>query len=203
MLTSTSPHTWERLRRFVDRPRVSEHCDLCGRELPEEHEHVMDPGERRVVCSCGPCAVLFSATSGAGRRRVPRRVRVLADFRLTDAQWDALGLPINLAFFVHSSPQGRVIACYPSPAGATESLLSLESWEDILRENPVVGTMEPDVEALLVNRVGHAEPEYFLAPIDQCYRLVGLIRMHWTGLSGGPDVWRQIAGFFANLRQRA
>ena len=61
--------------------------------------------------------------------------------------------------------------------------------------------MEPDVEALLINRVGPAR-EYFLAPIDECYRLVGLIRLHWRGLSGGTEVWKEIQGFFAGSEEQ-
>ena len=48
---------------------------------------------------------------------------------------------------------------------------------------PGAGNMEDDVEALLVNRIGHARgfsnPEYYLAPIDECFKLVGLIRSRW------------------------
>ena len=91
---------------------------------------------------------------------------------------------------------------YPSPAGATETLLSLESWTAIVAQNRALQTMESDVEAFLVNRVGNAS-EYFVVPIDECYRLVGLIRMHWKGLSGGADVWREISGFFASLKTRS
>jgi hypothetical protein len=90
---------------------------------------------------------------------------------------------------------------YPSPAGATESLLNLESWDDIASQSRVLQAMQPDVEALLINRVGPAR-EYFLAPIDECYRLVGLIRLHWKGLSGGTEVWKEIQGFFNNLKSR-
>ena len=34
--------------------------------------------------------------------------------------------------------------------------------------------------------------QYYIVPIDECYRLVGLIRMHWRGLSGGTEVWKEI-----------
>ena len=103
-------------------------------------------------CACGACAVLFSGQAGTRFKRVPRRVRGLNDFRLTEAQWEGLRLPIDLAFFFDSTPHGRTIACYPSPAGATESLLDLETWDEIRRENPVLESLAPDVEALLVNR---------------------------------------------------
>jgi hypothetical protein len=45
--------------------------------------------------------------------------------------------------------------------------------------------------------------DQYLAPIDECYRLVGLIRMHWKGLSGGREVWEHLGRFFADLNRRA
>jgi hypothetical protein len=110
-------------------------------------------------------------------------------------------IPISLAFFSNSTPAGRVVALYPGPAGAAESMLRLDAWDEIAAANPQLRTMEPDVEALLVNRVGSAR-EYFIAPIDECYKLVGLIRIHWRGLSGGALVWGEISKFFDQLRQR-
>jgi len=96
---------------------------------------------------------------------------------------------------------------YPSPAGATESLLSLESWNEIATVNPELQQMEPDVEALLANRIGHArgftEAEYYLLPIDQCFKLVGLIRSQWRGFSGGTEVWQEIGNYFAELKRTA
>jgi len=138
---------------------------------------------------------------------VPRRFHVLPDFHLTDAEWNGLMVPINMAFFFINSVERRVVAMYPSPAGATESLLALESWNQIAARNPVLDGMESDVEALLVNRLGYARgysaPEYYLLPIDECYKLVGLIRAHWKGLSGGTEVWQQIGEFFKNLKTRS
>ncbi len=116
-------------------------------------------------------------------------------------------VPISMAFFFRSTPDARVVAFYPSPAGAIESLLPLETWKDIEAANPIVTEMEADVEALLVNRVGHARgftaPEYYLLPIDECYKLVGLIRASWRGLSGGAEVWQEIARFFDEVKNRA
>ncbi len=62
--------------------------------------------------------------------------------------------------------------------------------------------LEPDVEALLVNRVGQAR-EFFRVPIDECYRLVGIIRSNWRGLSGGAEVWTAIEAFRAGLKARS
>jgi hypothetical protein len=59
-----------------------------------------------------------------------------------------------MAFLFHSTPERRPVALYPGPAGATESLLSLDAWEQLVASNPALADLEPDVEALLVNRIG-------------------------------------------------
>ncbi len=195
------------LRRLVRRPTTLERCEMCGRDLAAEHEHLLEPITRKLLCACAACAVLFHGQSGAKFKRVPLRVLFLRDFELTDAQWDSLMVPIEMAFFFKSTPQRRVVALYPSPAGPTESLLSLDTWAEIEAMNPVLGEMEADVTALLVNRVGHVRgampAEHYLVPIDECYRLVGLIRRHWRGLSGGTEVWREIGVFFAVLKKKS
>lgn len=191
------------LRRFV-RPRTValERCDLCSAELPSEHQHLFEPPTRQLLCSCDACSILFSGQTETRYRRVPRRVRYLADFRLTDAQWESLLIPIGMAFFFHSSPAGKTVALYPSPAGATESLLDLSAWAAVVADNPVLKSLEPDTEALLVNRVRGAA-DYYLAPIDECFKLVGLIRARWRGLSGGTEVWQEIEEFFAGLKGKS
>jgi hypothetical protein len=198
------PAAFDALRRFTLPRAPVERCDLCGLAVGAGHDHLFEPATRRLVCACGACAVLFSGQADTRFKRVPRRVRALNDFRLSEAQWEGLRLPIDLAFFFDSTPHGKTIACYPSPAGATESLLDLETWDEIRRDNPVLESLEADVEALLVNRVRRggagAAPAHFLVPIDQCFRLVGLIRAHWRGFTGGSVVWEEIDRFFADLR---
>jgi hypothetical protein len=190
------------LRRYL-RPRAArERCDLCSVELADDHPHLVELASRRLCCACEPCAILFGSPAAPKYRRVPRGVRFLSDFRLTDMQWEGLNLPINLAFFVVSSTAGRVVALYPSPAGATEALPPPDAWEALTEDNPALRELEPDVEALLVNRLG-PEPEHYLVGIDQCYALVGLVRTHWRGLSGGTAVWAEVGRFFADLRGRA
>ena len=189
------------LRRFA-RPRaVRERCELCDAELAADHSHLVEPASRNLVCACEACAILFSGQAGTKFRRVPRRVRFLPDFRMADEAWEGLQLPINLAFFLHSTPAGRVVALYPSPAGATESLVSPESWQALVEENPVLRDLEPDAEALLVNRIGEAR-ECYRVGVDECYKLVGLIRTHWRGLSGGQAAWDEIGRFFVDLKRR-
>ncbi len=198
----TQQHSFTALRNLI-RPRdPRERCELCGAGLSSEHQHLMDPAPRKLVCACDACALLFLAGPETRLKRVPRRVRLLKNFKITDAEWDALLIPIGMAFFFESSVEGRVLALYPSPAGATESLLPLDAWNDIAHNNPEIAGMQRDVEALLVNRLDPASAKYFLAPIDKCYELVGLIRTHWRGLSGGTEVWKEIRRFFDELSER-
>ena len=195
------------LRKFA-RPRLpAERCELCSGVLAPEHPHLLELAARQIVCACDACSTLFDGMQGGKYRRVSRRTFVLADFHIHDRQWEDLLIPINMAFFFYSSVHGRMVTLYPSPAGAVESLLPLDAWANIVRGNSVLNKLEPDIEALLVNRVGAAHAsspaEYYFAPIDDCYRLVGLIRTHWKGLSGGNEVWTETAQFFSALRARA
>lgn len=196
------------LRRFARPRKLVERCDFCSAELGGDHQHLIELEKRRLVCVCGACAILFGNQGETVYRRVPRRILYLPGFRLTDAQWEGLLIPIQLAFFFHSSETSRIVALYPSPAGPTESSLDLAMWDEIARENPVLRLMAPDVEGLLVNRTGGAKrlggaPEYFIAPIDECFKLAGLIRTNWRGLSGGEEAWKEIGRFFADLKSRA
>ncbi len=203
---SSTPPSGQRpfaaLRELARRKAPTERCELCSTGLVSEHAHLVEPASRRLFCCCDACAVLFSGREGARYRRVPRDVQSLPGFRLSDARWESLHLPINLAFFFHCSPVGKVVALYPSPAGAVESLLPLEAWHELEEDNPILRQLEPDVEALLVNRVSRAQ-EYYRAPIDACYKLVGLIRSDWRGLSGGVEVWQTIGRFFVGLKERS
>jgi len=189
------------LRRFArSRPEV-ERCELCGAALGGDHPHLLNRKSRQIACSCDACAILFCGQDGAKYLRVPRRLLKLRGFRFTDMEWDALMLPINLAFFLRQ-PSGETNVLYPSPAGVMESLIQLPSWNELFGGDVALSAVEPEVEALLVNRIGK-QAEYFVVPIDAGYRLVGLIRTKWRGLSGGPEVWESIAEFFASLERRA
>jgi hypothetical protein len=197
---------FQALREMVRQAPPRELCDLCAVPVRPAHQHLLERTSRALVCACDACAILFSA-SDTKFRRVPRRIRLIRDFHLPDALWEDLAVPINMAYFYHEGVAGRAKASYPSPAGAVESLLPLDAWCDLVAANPILGTVEPDVEALLANRLGvisgSAEMEYFVLPIDECYKLVGLIRTHWRGLSGGTEAWKELKHFLTALRERA
>ncbi len=181
-----------------------ERCEMCAEPIAEWHGHVVDVEGRGLMCTCRPCSLLFATKGAAGGRyrAVPERYRYAAAVPLAEATWDSIGIPVAMAFFFHNTALGHAVAFYPSPAGATESLLSLESWTDLLAATPALGDLEPDVEALLVHRKGN-EFEFFVVPIDACYQLVGLVRTHWKGFDGGEEAWTAINEFFAGLRERS
>jgi hypothetical protein len=183
---------------------AAEQCELCAQPVYAEHRHLLDLHAQRLLCVCQACAVLFDRRESGGHhyRLLPDRCRLVEDFALPDALWEQLAIPVELAFMFRSTTADRVVAFYPSPAGATESLLELATWVEIEAANPVLQAMEPDVEALLVNHARGAR-EHWLVPVDECYRLVGLLRTHWRGLSGGQEVWREIGNYFDGLRRRA
>jgi hypothetical protein len=185
-------------------PEADERCELCNAPIPERHRHLLELSSRRLVCACRPCSLLFDRDgSGAGRYKlIPERRLRLDDFALSDETWDGLRIPVDMAFFFRSSAVGRVVAFYPGPMGPAESQLELDAWRGIQDTNPVLSGMEEDVEALLCNRVAGAR-RHWLVPVDDCYGLVGLIRTHWRGLSGGREVWDRIDSFFDELDGRA
>jgi hypothetical protein len=190
------------LRRLTRPKDPGERCELCGAPIAAEHRHMFDTRSRTLTCCCQACSLLFSSEAAARYLVVPSRILYLGGFEMTDEQWDGLLVPVNLAFFVHHSQAGRVVGLYPSPAGATESQLGLDTWRELVAANPILEKLQPDVEALLVNRVAAAR-DHYIVPIDECYRLVGMVRAGWRGVSGGTEVWRSIAEFFTELKRRA
>jgi hypothetical protein len=201
------------LRRFLEpRPRAlpGERCEFCTEDLADRHSHVVNVEGRSLMCSCRGCWFLF-APDGAGGgkyRAVPEDVVHDPEFRLTDGDWDSLQIPVGTAFFfVQSDLETGVpgaVAFYPGPAGATESLLPLERWDQLVADNPILATLLPDVQAMLVHRPpGDRGRLVFVVPIDLCYELVGLIRRHWKGFDGGAEANRAIAEFFDDVSARS
>ncbi|HEX3538893.1 MAG TPA: DUF5947 family protein [Acidimicrobiales bacterium] len=195
-----------RERTVARRPRPGEVCELCGEPIPDEHGHLADLKSRNLLCACRPCYLLFQAKGAGGShyQAVPDRFLYFEDFSLSAAQWDSLQIPVSTAFFFVNSELDRVAAFYPSPAGATESLLSLDTWQDVVDANPELATILPDVEAFLVHkdRAGQ-NPQCFLVPIDACYELVGEMRRLWRGFDGGKEANEAMDAFFHRVRAKA
>jgi hypothetical protein len=197
--------TIRELRRLANRRAPEERCDMCSVTIPADHRHLLHLEDRLIVCTCETCRALF-AGEGA---YVPTGNRTvwLPGLALSDEHWASFRIPIGLAFFLHSSAggpdgQGGLVAFYPSPAGTTECELDLGPWAQLVAANPVLESLEPDAEALIVNRLGGARQQA-IVPIDECYRLVGLVRVRWQGISGGTAIEDAVAGFFDETRERA
>ena len=198
--------TTTRLRDLAQRSAAAreatlERCDLCSAPIPPGHRHLLEVETGEMQCACRACALLFDR-DGTRYKLVPERRLRLDGLALDDVMWAELRLPVDIAFFHDSSRHGRVVAHYPSPMGATESQLDLAAWDRLVAENPVLGTLEPDTEALLVNRAQGARRQW-LVPIDECFSLVGLIRTRWRGLTGGREVWQAIGSFCDDLDRRS
>lgn len=189
----------KRLRRM---PQAAEICEICSRDLGAEHPHAIDPRERRIVCTCDACALLFESSTSMRYRRIPRDAFHLRNFEIDDVEWESLSIPIGLAFFFESSAMKRVTAVYPSPGGAVQAEVPQAVWQEITQRHPRVQQMQADVQALLVNRLGDSS-RYFLAPIDRCYELTGLLRKYWSGFTGGDELWAEVHKFFKRLAEQA
>ena len=177
-------------------------CHLCGLPLKAGHAHLVDRFESTLVCTCAACGVLFSA-SAADRSRfraVPRSARFRARMQRRDPGWQALGIPVRLAFLFHRSAARRWIAVIPSASGPAWVALPQPACDAFLRAHPRVRQLVGDVEALLVRREQSRLLECFGCPIDRCYALVALMHEARRGGESRPDVHAGIESLLAQLR---
>ena len=194
---------------------AGERCEMCTESIADDHQHVVNVAGRQLMCVCRACYLLFTDSGAELRyRSVPDRYLSFPDFALDRRAWEALQIPVGVAFFFTNSALGRTVAFYPGPAGATESELDLEVWEAIGGADSRVRLLSDDVEALLV-RVPEADgsydgdqgemsqPQTYLVPIDACYEFVGRLRMVWRGFDGGQQAREFIDDFFARVDARA
>lgn len=174
---------------------------MCSAPMADDHQHVVNVGSRSLLCTCRPCYLLFTHDDAElAYRAVPDRYLSFAT--LAAPVWEALELPVGTAFLFINAQLERVVAFYPGPAGATESELTLQAWEQVVAAVPGLNTLQPDVEALLVHTEGQ-QTEAFLVPIDICYELVGHLRKLWRGFDGGQDVRQKLTDFFSRVRAKA
>jgi hypothetical protein len=198
------PIAVEKFQSFVHRlpAPVEERCVLCGGTLESGHEHLVAAKTGTLLCTCIACALLLPVRKNARFKRVPRRVIRPPEGVLVGEVWDGLSVPVDLAFYFQSSASDRAVAVYPGPSGPTPATVDPGAWQRVAEVWPVLRTLEPDVEGLLVHGLGGAR-DAFLVPIDLCYELVGRLRFLWRGPSGGDLVRDEIRSFFKRLRERA
>lgn len=185
---------------------AGERCEMCAESLADEHQHVVDVAARQLMCVCRGCYLLFTDRHAELRyRAVPDRYLAFTDFALDRRAWEAMQIPVGMAFFFTNSALGRTVAFYPGPAGACESELDLDMWDAIRAADRRVELLTDDVEALLVRvpEIESARPQTFLVPIDACYEFVGGLRMLWRGFDGGQQAREFIDAFFAQVAARA
>ncbi len=206
---SGSGATLQALRKLMNREppkkRAGEVCEMCAAEIPDEHSHVVNTESRSLLCTCRYCYLLFTHEGAAqGKfRAVPDRYLFDPELSLSEGQWDRFQIPVRIAFFFHNSSLGKVVAFYPSPAGATESMLSLDAWEDLAGAVPMAATLAPDVEALIVYAPRGGAFQCYLVPIDACYELTGRVKKSWKGFDGGEEAWSSIDAFFTSVKERS
>jgi len=194
-----------RANRAAPQP-AGERCEMCSESIAEEHQHVVNVEGRQLMCVCRGCYLLFSDANAELRyRAIPDRYLAFPDFALDRREWEALQIPVGLAFFFRNSALGRTVAFYPGPAGATESELDLSAWNNIRDADPRVDMLADDTEALIVRVPDEpaVAPECFVVPIDTCYEFVGRLRLLWHGFDGGQQVREFITEFFDHLADRS
>jgi hypothetical protein len=187
---------------------AGQRCEMCSESIADTHQHVVNVAGRQLMCVCRGCYLLFIDSHAELRyRAVPDRYLAFPGFALDRRTWEALQIPVGLAFFFRNSELDRTAAFYPGPAGATESELNLDAWEAISAAEPRVELLADDVEALLVRVPSNAElgerPECYLVPIDACYEFVGGLRTRWHGFDGGQEAREFIDDFFTSLADRS
>ncbi|RFZ55506.1 hypothetical protein CKW46_12225 [Mycobacterium liflandii] len=183
---------------------AGEHCEMCATEIADEHQHVVNVAGRQLMCVCRACYLLFTDSAAELRyRAVPDRYLWFPDFALDRRAWDALQIPVGVAFFFTNSALGRTVAFYPGPAGACESELDLDVWSDLKDGDKRLELLADDVEALLVQVPESGAPRSYLVPIDACYEFVGRLRMLWRGFDGGQQAREFIDSFFAKVAGKA
>src|SRR4029078_851779 len=169
----TSPYdVLARIRAAKNAPQpTGERCEMCAESIADEHQHVVNVEGRQLMCVCRGCYLLVTDTEAARRfRAVPDRYLSFPGFALDRRAWESLQIPVGLAFFFHNSTLARTVAFSPGPAGATESELDLQAWNDIHTADPRVDTIADDTEALLV-RVPDDETAFhhaYLLPLYVC-----------------------------------
>jgi hypothetical protein len=184
-------------------PVESEACELCGQPLQGGHRHVLDRVAGTPRCACVACAVLFQTPGGARYQTLGDRVLRDPQLQRAPELFTALQIPVRLAFITCDANLAGCEATYPSVAGPTRAQLPAAACAD-LAATRLLRALIPGQEALLLyGREPGGPIAGFGVAVDRCYALVGTLRRTWRGFSGGPEAFRAIDAFFADLAQQA
>jgi len=185
------------------RARRGPRCELCASPIAPRHRHVVDLAERRLLCGCDACALLFPTTGLARYRGVPTDVRQDGSALPSAADLDRLGIPVGLAFLFRASALGRWTAAFPGPSGVAEAELPDGAWETFASTYPLARTVADDVEAFLIYRRRTGRTTALAVPIDVCYEMTALLREHFRGIDGGDASRDALEAFLGDVEGRA
>lgn len=150
-------------------PRPRARCEVCGGDRADDHGHVADVDDRRLLCVCDACRILLEGQDRGRLRTVPAApARHVVAEDSTPTWWDELDLPVGLVFLLRASTTDALVAGYPGPAGVVES------------ERPVTAVPPElwpaaDTEALIVLASG-THFDAWLAPVTLAYAMTGRLR---------------------------
>ena len=173
------------LRQPPPEPRAGEVRVCAPRPWPPRTSTWSKLQSRRLVCAARPAR----CSSAASKSGLSPRAAATSSSCPTSAsptpQWESLLIPISLAFFFHSTPAERVRGRI-SQSGRGHRI-ALGIWKPGRRwstRTPCWPRCNPTSRPCW-SIAWAAQRSYYRVPIDECYKLVGLIRVHWRGLSGG------------------
>ena len=140
---------------------------------------------------------------------MPDRYVSFPDFALTSTQWDALQIPVGVAFFFMNSTiePGRRVLPEPGRRDGVAAVARLVGrdrrrqsriWRPAARRRGVPGAQRRPTIGCATE-----QPECYLVPIDVCYELVGELRRLWKGFDGGTEAHAALDAFFDRVRDRA
>jgi hypothetical protein len=178
--------------------REEEKCDFCGKSV-SKHRNMIKVSEMRFMRACEMCSFIQSVRGDY--KLIPTQIKFLKDFYISEELRMEFIIPVNIAFFVFNSSRNSIVASYPAPSGAIELNLKMETWKKLETINSTIKDLKSDIEALLVNRL-EMPVQYYIAPINLCYKLVEIIKTTQKGVFGGKQTEYAIQNFFRELKNK-
>jgi len=176
-------------------------CEMCAAPLVEKQRHLLDLAHHTLLSICPACARSFGprGANASLYRLIPTRHLALLDFQAADDSWAG---PVKVICLLRANETGSVLAVYLDPSGVRESIFDLDRWKTLRAANPLLESLEPDVETLLLQRMG-PRPLAYIVPIDTCARLIHLLEDRRGKQEGECEIWQAVGSFFADLQADA